>query len=88
MVTIPRSEDFCKVLNLCVIPISFKCIFKLFGITPPRPPTTAGITFVFALQSLDISFAKSWYFSCFIIIIIIIIIMGRRRNFINNNANY
>ena len=47
-----------KVLTLFGFSVSLKRRFKFFGITP-RASTTIGITFLFALQSLDISFAKS-----------------------------
>ena len=53
MVDVPRNADFYKVLPLFEISISFKWPLKFFGITPSAP-TTIGITFVVALQSLDI----------------------------------
>ena len=53
-----------KVLTLFGFLVSLKRPFKFFGITP-RVSTTIGINFIFTFQSLDISLAKSWYFSCF-----------------------
>ena len=45
-----------KVLTLFEISISFNWPLKFFGIAPSAPTTTS-ITFVFALQSLDIPFS-------------------------------